>query len=294
MLRAMSDDEKHLPVGSKLAELCDVMDQLLAPDGCPWDREQTMESLQPYLLEEAYEVLEAMEQGNVEEHREELGDLLLQVVFQAALRARERAFDIDDVIAGIVTKLVRRHPHVFGDSQARTADEVHAQWDRIKVEERREKAARGAVAVTDRGSDDARVVRTLAGVPKALPALARAHKLTARAARVGFDWPDISGTWDKVNEELAELREATAERASHADAPDAVEAELGDLLFAAVNLARKLGVDAERALRGANRRFEGRFAYIEDQLHARGRVPAASSLEEMDALWNEAKSIPGA
>lgn len=271
MLRTMSDSVHRL--GSTLPDLCDVMRRLLAPDGCPWDREQTLRTLEPYLLEETYEVLEAMQRDQPAEHCEELGDLLLQIVFQAALRQAEGAFDMDDVVRGIVGKLVRRHPHVFADSEVRTADEVHAQWDRIKAAEKQAK-----------GGDD-QVPRTLSGVPAALPALARAQKLGERAARVGFDWPDASGPRAKLMEELAEL-----EQAAHTGDAARVEAELGDVLFAVVNLARKLDVDAERALRGASQRFTRRFEYIEDRLAERGTSVADSSPEEMDALWNQAKS----
>lgn len=253
-----------------MAELCAIMARLLAPDGCPWDREQTLETLRPYLLEETYEVLDAMERDDVEEHREELGDLLLQVVFQAALRERAGAFDIDDVVAAINGKLIRRHPHVFADSDAHTPAEVHAQWDRIKAEEKAKKGAEKA--------------RTLAGLPRALPALLRAQKMGMRASRVGFDWPDTSGVWAKLREELAELEQAVA-----SESEDRVAAELGDLLFATVNLARKLGVDAEGALRAANQRFFDRFAHVEDELAAAGRSPRESTLEEMDALWQKAK-----
>ena len=272
---AMSEAENPARRGSSLAELCAIMERLLAPDGCPWDREQTLDSLRPYLVEETYEVLEAMERDDVPEHREELGDLLLQIVFQSALRDRQSAFDIDDVVAGICGKLIRRHPHVFASSEARTADEVHVQWDRIKAEEKREK-----------GGD--RPAGALDGVPRALPALSRAQQLGARAARVGFDWPDMQGVWDKLGEETAELEEAAA-----GGDPAQIEAELGDLLFAAVNLARKLDVDAESALRAANRRFEHRFGHVESQLTARGSSPSEASLEEMDELWNQAKRISG-
>jgi MazG family protein len=262
--------------GASLAELCDIMRRLLAPDGCPWDREQSLESLRPYLIEEAFEVLEAMETGSPAEHCEELGDLLMQVVFQSALREQEGAFAIDDVVRSISDKLIRRHPHVFAEARADTADQVLLQWEEIKRRERGEKQA-GA---------GAQVPRTLAGVPLALPALARAQQVSARAARVGFDWPDVQGCRDKVGEELAEL-----DRAITAGDRAAVEHELGDLLFAAVSLARKLGCDAEAALRACTRRFNARFEHIEDRLRERGLTPAESNLTEMDALWDEAKGL---
>lgn len=278
------------PRGHSLPALVEVMRRLLGPDGCPWDREQTLGSLIPFLVEEAYEVIEAIEAQDPEHHCEELGDLLMQVVFQAALRQTEGAFDIDDVIAGIRDKLIRRHPHVFADSNAETADEVLVQWERIKAEEKRARAAaRGGTAGGEGGREAPQAApagpRTLAGVPAAMPALVRAQKISSRVAKVGFDWPENEGCMDKIREELGEIEEAVAS----GDAA-AVEAEVGDLLFAAVSLARKLGCDAETALRGANRRFEERFHYVEDRLHERGRSPRESSLEEMDALWNQAKA----
>ncbi|RMH40816.1 MAG: nucleoside triphosphate pyrophosphohydrolase [Deltaproteobacteria bacterium] len=259
--------------GHAFARLVDVMDRLLAPGGCPWDREQTLDSLRPYLLEETYEVLDVMTGDDPAAHREELGDLLMQIVFQAALREARGEFDIDDVATAIADKLVRRHPHVFGDARADDPEAVARQWDRIKAEERR---AHGG------GGPD----RALRGVPRSTPALARAQKLSERAAAVGFDWPDAAGCRAKVDEELRELDEAIAagDRAR-------VEAELGDLLFAVTSLARKLGVDAEGALRAAADEFTRRFEHIEDRLHERGRSPRDATLDEMDALWEAAKKL---
>jgi MazG family protein len=251
--------------GEAFCDLVEVMRRLLAPAGCPWDREQTLATLKPYLLEETYEVLEAIDDPDPRHHEEELGDLAFQIVFQAALRERDGAFDIDAVCRGITAKLVRRHPHVFSDVTVSGSAEVLANWAEIKAKEKGRK-------------------RVLEGVPITLPALARAQKLGERAAAVGFDWPDAAGPRDKVREELAELDEA---RTSGDDR--AIAGELGDLLFAVINLARKLGIDAEDALRGSTRRFEARFAYIEDALAARGKTPRESSLEELDELWNEAK-----
>jgi len=271
-------DGKPARPGASLAGLCDIMRRLLPPGGCPWDREQTLESLRPYLIEEAFEVLEAVESGTPAEHCEELGDLLMNIVFHAALREQGGAFDIDDVVRGISDKLVRRHPHVFADSQADSPEKVLVQWDEIKRQERSEKQeARGGEAP-----------RTLSGVPLALPALARAQQVSVRAARVGFDWPDTQGCRDKLSEELGELDRAVA-----AGDRAAIEHELGDLLFAAVSLARKLDCDAEAALRACTRRFTGRFEYIEDRLRERGRSPGESDLAEMDALWDEAKGLTG-
>ena len=264
--------------GAAFARLVEVMDRLLAPDGCPWDREQTLDTLRPFLVEETYEVLDALERGDVAGHQEELGDLLMQVVFHAALRQAEGAFTIDDVADTIVEKLVRRHPHVFGapgDSDAKTSGEVLTQWEQIKAAEK--KAARG---------EGDGPVRTLAGVPGGLPALARAQKLGNKAGRVGFDWGGWEGSLAKVREEVGEVEEC----AQRGDAA-AAHQEIGDLLFAVVNLARKLDVDAETALMDACRKFTTRFEYVEDRLRDAGKLPQDSDLEEMDALWNDAKSV---
>jgi len=257
------------PPGASLTQLVEVMDRLLAPDGCPWDREQTLETLRPFLIEETYEVLDALARRDVAGHCEELGDLLMQIVFHAAIRRAEGAFDIDAVVAGISEKLIRRHPHVFGDAVVEDSAAVLAQWEQIKAAE---KAAAGM-----------RHDRVLAGV-KPGPALARAQKVSAKAGKVGFDWPDWEGSLAKVEEEVREVREVAA---GHDAA--ARHHELGDLLFAVVNVARKLDVDAEQALIDATHRFQRRFEFVEDRLAERGTSPRASTLEEMDALWNEAK-----
>jgi MazG family protein len=252
------------------ARLVSIMDRLLAPDGCPWDREQTLDTLRPFLVEETYEVLDALERGDVPGHCEELGDLMMQIVFHAAIRRGEGAFTIDDVCNSISDKLVRRHPHVFGDAEVRDAAHVLVQWDKIKEAE---KAAAGTTPE-----------RTLDGVPVGLPALARAQKLGSKAGKVGFDWGGWQGSLAKVREEVGEIEEAAArDDKAHA------HHELGDLLFAVVNLARKLDVDAEQALRDASAKFARRFAFIEDRLAERGKVPKDSNLDEMDALWNDAK-----
>lgn len=269
------------PLGASLSALVEVMRRLLAPDGCPWDREQSVTTLKPYLIEETYEVLDAIESGDTREHCEELGDLLLQIVFQAALRQAEGAFTIDDVVTSITDKLVRRHPHVFAEASAETAGQVEVQWDAIK---RAEKQAKGS-------SGDG-PPRVLHGVPVAMPALARAQKLGERAARVGFDWPDATGCADKVAEEFGEVKEALEHHAaSRGDGESSpLFHELGDLLFAVVNLCRKTGFDAETALRAGNRRFTTRFGYIEDRLRERGTTPGDVSMAELDTLWNEAKT----
>ena len=270
MVRAMaSQHPPPAPAGASLTRLVDIMDRLLAPDGCPWDREQTLDTLRPFLVEETYEVLDALSRGDVAGHCEELGDLLMQIVFHAALRAAEGAFDIDAVIAGISDKLVRRHPHVFGDATGvTTSDQVLAQWDAIK------RAEKGAAGARD---------RTLAGV-KPGPALARAQKVGSKAGKVGFDWPGWEGSFAKVEEEVREVAEAI--RGGDAAA---IHHEIGDLLLAVVNVARKVGVDAESAMIDATTRFQRRFETVEDLLADRGKTPQTSTLEEMDALWDDAK-----
>jgi tetrapyrrole methylase family protein / MazG family protein len=270
MVRAMdSEHPPRPPAGASLTRLVEIMDRLLGPGGCPWDREQTLDTLRPFLVEETYEVLDALSRHDVAGHREELGDLLMQIVFHAALRAGEGAFDIDAVIAGISDKLVRRHPHVFGDTTGvATSEQVLAQWDEIK---RAEKAAAGARD------------RILAGV-KPGPALSRAQKVGSKAGKVGFDWPGWEGSFAKVEEEVRELAEAI-----RGGDTAAIHGELGDLLLAVVNVARKVGVDAENALIDATTRFQRRFEAVEDALADRGKTPTTSTLEEMDALWDDAK-----
>jgi len=242
--------------------LVGIMRRLLAPDGCPWDREQTLQSLRPFLLEEAYEVLDAIDEGDREHHVEELGDLLFQIVFQTQLAGHT----MNDVIGVIGEKLIRRHPHVFGEVRVRDAQEVLVNWEQIKQQERGKPQG------------------LLDGVPRAMPALPRAHRLSSKAAKVGFDWPDVAAVREKVAEELRELDEA-AEGGNR----QAMERELGDLLFALVNWARKLEIDPEEALRGTNRRFARRFAQVETELTRRGRTLAESDLDEMEVLWQQAK-----
>jgi len=246
-------------------ELVRVMAQLRAPGGCPWDREQTHRSLRPYLLEEAYEALEAVDAEDWPRLSDELGDVLLQVVFHAQLASERGDFDVEDVCEKIVTKLKRRHPHVFADSVADTPDEVIDRWEKLKREE---------VGYEERES-------AIDGVPEILPALQRAYKLQKRASRAGFDWPEISGPRAKVDEELREVDEAEGDAA--------VEDEIGDLLFAVVNLARFLDVEPEGALRRANERFSRRFRAVEEQAGGSERL-REMDLEEMDVLWERAKA----
>jgi MazG family protein len=254
-----------------IQRLLAIMERLRAPGGCPWDREQTLRTLRPYVLEETYEVLEAIDAEDVRAHREELGDLLLQIVFQARLREEEGAFGFADVADAISDKLVSRHPHVFGDVQVADAQAVLKQWAALKREEKR---ARG-------GGES-----VLEGVPREMPALARADRLTEKASRIGFDWPDAAGARAKVDEELRELDEATA-RGDR----EAIEHELGDVLFALANFSRKLDVPPEEALRGTIGRFVARFGHVERELARRGVPHGEATLAEMDALWDQAKEL---
>ncbi len=248
--------------------LVGVMARLRAPDGCPWDAEQTHESLKPYLLEETYEVLEAIDGGSVPTLRDELGDLLLQVIFHAQLADERGDFTADDVCHAISDKLIRRHPHVFAQSSAATPDKVVTQWEKIKK--------------TEAGHQDR--TSALDGVPNAMPSLARAYKIGKKASRAGFDWSNVDGAFEKVDEELAEFRAAFAERD-----PKHMEDELGDLLFSLVNVARYMEVNPEEALRKTIGKFIRRFAHVEARIEAEGGDLADATLEEMDALWNEAK-----
>jgi nucleoside triphosphate diphosphatase len=267
---------------SDIRRLIDIMAALRDPvRGCPWDVQQTFASIAPFTIEEAYEVADAIERAATEDLREELGDLLLQVVFHARMAEEAGLFDFGGVVEAITTKLVRRHPHVFGEAGALNSDEVKALWGRIKAEEKRAKRASEA---KDGPQSEAKS-GALDGVPLALPALSRALKLQEKAGKVGFDWNDVRAVLKKIREEIIEV-EAEIEHGS----AQAVSAEVGDLLFAAVNLARHLKVDPEAALRGANAKFERRFAHIENRLAAGGRTPESASLDEMEQLWAEAKA----
>ena len=262
-----------------IGRLLDIMAALRTPNtGCPWDLAQNFSTIAPYTLEEAYEVADAISRRDMVDLREELGDLLLQVVFHARMAEEAGAFDFGDVVQGITEKLIRRHPHVFGDEHGQTPAAVKGLWERIKAEEKREKAAR-------KGFGDDTGAGALAGVPVALPALTRALKLQAKASKVGFDWNDPRAVLRKIREETDEI-EAELDRAE----PEATAAEVGDLLFAAVNLARHLDADPEAVLRATNRKFERRFASIERALAARGQKPQDASLAAMEALWQEAKA----
>jgi ATP diphosphatase len=264
-----------------ISRLNEIMAALRTPEtGCPWDLEQTFATVVPYTLEEAYEVADAIERGDVANLREELGDLLLQVVFHARMAEEEGRFDFGDVVDAITRKLIRRHPHVFGDARDLSSDQVKALWGRIKAEEKRERAeARRAAGLPAEAAAGA-----LAGVPLALPALTRALKLQENAGKVGFDWNDPRAVLAKLREEIDEV-----EAEFDANDPQRVADEVGDLLFAVANLARHVRVDPETALRGANAKFERRFAHIESRLAEAGRAPSDATLDEMEALWSEAK-----
>ena len=257
-------------------DLLYVMAQLRDPDnGCPWDREQTFETIAPYTIEEAYEVADAIDQGDRTQLEDELGDLLFQVVFYAQMSRETGGFDFEDVARRIATKMRDRHPHVFGDAEERSSAAQSVAWETHKAQERDRRAQTSGQPPS-----------ALDGVARALPALMRAQKLQKRAAREGFDWPDLGPVLAKIREELGELEAEIA-----ADAPEArLRDEAGDLLFACVNLARHLGVDAEIALRGTNDKFERRFRSVEQGLEAKGKTLSESDLAEMDALWDEAKT----
>jgi len=275
-----------------IADLIAVMAALRTPGtGCPWDLEQDFASIAPYTIEEAYEVADAIERGERGDLKEELGDLLLQVVYHARMAEEEGAFSFADVADGITRKMIRRHPHVFGDAEARTAGASEGFWERIKAEEKAEKAAaRARQAGPAAGEAAALASRTLADVPLNLTGLTRAIKLQDKAARVGFDWPGLGPVFAKLKEELAELEdELAAGKPVTTDAKAKVEEEFGDLLFVVANVARHLRIDPEKALRGANQKFVNRFAHIEARLAGQGREPAQSTLAEMEALWVEAK-----
>jgi tetrapyrrole methylase family protein/MazG family protein len=252
-----------------LDPLVQIMARLRAPGGCPWDREQNHQTLKRYLLEETYEVLETLDEEDMYKLCEELGDLLLQIVFHAQIASENRHFGMNDVISGISEKLVRRHPHVFGTAIARDSGEVKVKWEEIKAREKKQEGSRTSI---------------LEGLPRSLPALIRAFRLQEKAALVGFDWPDCRGAFEKTREELLELETAIA-----SSDQEMVEGEAGDLLFSAVNLARLLGVDPEAALSGTNAKFTRRFAYIEETARTAGKELLQCTLEELDAWWEEAK-----
>ena len=264
---------------SDIQRLLDIMAALRTPEtGCGWDLAQTFETIAPYTIEEAYEVADAIARADFADLRDELGDLLLQVAFHARLAEEKGSFDFGGVVEAITQKMIRRHPHVFGDATDLAPHEVKAQWARIKAQEKAAKTAAAGEAGDRAG------IGLLDDIPLALPGLSRAVKLQQKASSVGFDWNDIHVVLDKIREETAEIEEAL-----DSGEADAIEDEIGDLLFAAANVARHAGVDPEAAARRANAKFERRFRFIEEALAQRGVAPGKASLAEMDALWNEAK-----
>jgi MazG family protein len=291
--------------GERFERAVAIMERLRAPGGCPWDREQTFDSIKPYTLEETYEVLEAIDNRDWPELAGELGDLLLQVLFYAEMAKEQSSFSIDDVLDRLSTKLVNRHPHVFGDVKAETSAEVKRNWEALKVEERKKRQTKSAEGDTGAKPDHHSI---LAGVSSALPSLLEAYKLSSRAAQAGFDWPNVEGLFDKLNEETDELREQLKQFPAPGPRPQGrgvagsgrttvpedlqarLEDEVGDLFFVLVNIARYLSLDPESALRKTNRKFKRRFQWMEDRLHESGRSADEASTEELESLWQQAKA----
>jgi ATP diphosphatase len=302
--------------GERFERAVAIMERLRAPGGCPWDREQTFDSIKPYTLEETYEVLEAIDNRDWPELAGELGDLLLQVLFYSEMAKEQSSFTIDDVLDRLSTKLIHRHPHVFGDVKADTSDQVKRNWEALKVEEKKklEEAKRAGVegptakqAGAPREAEKDEMRSILAGVSSAMPSLLEAHKLSSRAAQAGFDWPDIEGLFDKLREETDELREQLNDFPAPGPRPQGrgvagsgrtvipeslqlrLEEEVGDLFFVLVNIARYLSLDSESALRKSNRKFKRRFQWMEARLHESGRTADQASMEELESLWQQAK-----
>ena len=289
--------------GERFERAVSIMARLRGLGGCPWDREQTFDTIKPYTLEEAYEVIEAIDARDWDELTGELGDLLLQVLFYAEMAQEEKLFSIDDVLDRLSNKLVNRHPHVFGEVKADTPGEVLRNWQALKAEEKKKRQESG-----QKSSKDDHPESVLAGVSVAMPSLMEAYKISSRVAHVGFDWPDIEGLFGKLNEETAELRHNLAEYPAPGPQPESragvagarggkvspelrarLEDEVGDMFFVLVNIARYLSLDPESALRRTNRKFRRRFQYLEEKLRERGQKPAEASLEEMESLWQESK-----
>ena len=288
--------------GERFERAVQIMARLRAPGGCPWDREQTFDSIKPYTLEETYEVLEAIDNRDWPELTGELGDLLLQVLFYSEMANEEGHFSVDDVLDRLSNKLVDRHPHVFGDVKADTPAEVLRNWESLKAEEKKKRLEAGGGKKAEKVEDAQSV---LAGVSSRMPALLEAHKLSSRAAHVGFDWPEIEGLFEKLAEETAELREelkavpikgpsgtgiagSGKPQVPH-ELRERLEDEVGDLFFVLVNIGRYLSLDPESALRKTNRKFKRRFQWMEEQLRATGRVPQQASMDELEELWQQSK-----
>jgi MazG family protein len=291
--------------GERFERAVSIMARLRGPGGCPWDREQTFDSIKPYTLEETYEVLEAIDNRDWDELPGELGDLLLQVLFYAQMAKDQGTFSIDDVLDRLSDKLVDRHPHVFGDVKAETSSEVLRNWEALKAEEKKKRLEAGGGKSAQK---DEKPESVLAGISAAMPALLEAHKLSSRASRVGFDWPNVQGLFEKLREETEELQEQLKEFPAPGPRPpgqgvagagrpqidedlrDRLEGELGDLFFVLVNIARYLSLDPESALKKTNRKFKRRFQWMEDHLQASGRSPQEASMEELESLWQRAKA----
>jgi MazG family protein len=294
--------------GERFERAVAIMERLRAPGGCPWDREQTFDSIKPYTLEETYEVLEAIDNRDWDELPGELGDLLLQVLFYSEMAKEQGTFSIDDVLDRLSSKLVDRHPHVFGDTKADTSAEVKRNWEALKVEERNKRLKETETAGAADGNLAGKAAPSiLAGISSSMPSLLEAYKLSSRAAQVGFDWPDMEGLFEKLGEETAELRRHLQEFPAPGPRPEGrgvagsgrqaipedlrvrLEEEVGDLFFVLVNIARYLSLDPESALRKTNRKFRRRFQWMEQRLHERGATPQSVSLDELESLWQQAK-----
>ena len=288
--------------GERFERAVSIMAKLRGPGGCPWDREQTFDSIKPYTLEETYEVLEAIDNRDWDELPGELGDLLLQVLFYSQMAGEEKRFSIDDVLDRLSNKLIGRHPHVFEDVTAETSADVLRNWEALKAEEKKKRLEAGA----GKSAEEQKPQSVLAGVSAAMPALLEAHKLSSRAAHVGFDWPDIAGLFDKLQEETTELKEelrhlpAPVQLAGRGVAGSGkpqvleqlrhrLEDEVGDLFFVLVNIARYLSLDSESALKRTNRKFKRRFQWMEEQLSGSGRTPQQATMDELESLWQQAK-----
>jgi MazG family protein len=288
--------------GDRFERAVQIMERLRAPGGCPWDREQTFDSIKPYTLEETYEVLEAIDNRDWQELPAELGDLLLQILFYSEMAKEQGTFSIDDVLDRLSRKLIDRHPHVFGDVKAETSVAVKRNWEALKVEERKKRASEGTSE-----SNAAAAPSMLAGISTSMPSMLEAQKLSSRAAQLGFDWPHMEGLFDKLGEETRELREQLREFPAPGPRPEGrgvagsgrqsipedlrlrLEEEVGDLFFVMVNIARFLALDPESALRKTNRKFRRRFEWMEGRLQEKGRTPESASMEELESLWQRAK-----
>jgi len=293
--------------GERFERAVSIMARLRGPGGCPWDREQTFDSIKPYTLEETYEVLEAIDNRDWDELSSELGDLLLQVLFYAQMAHEENSFSIDQVLDRLSQKLVDRHPHVFGDVKAETSSDVLRNWEALKAEEKKKRLEGGGGKSAEDGGGNEHSQSVLAGVSSGIPALLEAYKLSSRAAHVGFDWPNVGGLFEKLHEETQELQKELEQVPAPVPRPQIsgvagsrgkqlsedlrarLEDEVGDLFFVLVNIARYLSLDPESALRKTNRKFNRRFQWMEEQLRASGRSPEQSSMEELESLWQQAK-----